>query len=81
MTNKRNNLWRLFRRTKNEYLKIMYKQQQVACRLTSLNYKVNKVRSLYKIEIQKNSLNMRIKQWEEKNPPIFFKRYIYINCR
>ena len=57
----------------------MYKQQQVACRLTSLNYKVNKVRSLYKNRNTKKFFKYENKAMGRKKTPNFFEKiYIYI---
>ena len=49
----------------------MFKQQQVACRLALQNYNINIIRFLRNKRNKKMSLNMGIKQWEEKNL-IFF---------
>ena len=54
MINRKNNLWRLFRRTKYEDLKIRYKQQWIACCLALQNYNVNKVKFLCKNRNTKN---------------------------
>ena len=59
MINRKNNLWRLFKRTNNEHLKIRYKQQRIACCLALQNFTMLiKLNFYVKAEIQKISLTM-----------------------
>ena len=73
MINRKNNLWRLFRRTKNEDLKIRYKEQLIACSLALQNYIVNKVKFLCKNRNKKNLFKYVNKTMGREKPPIPLK--------
>ena len=74
MINRKNNLWRLFLRTKNEGLKIRYKKQQrIACCLALQNCNVNKVKFLCKNRNTKNFFKYMNKTMGSEKPPILLK--------
>ena len=73
MINRKNNLWRLFKRTNNEHLKIRYKQQRIACCLALQITILIKLNFYVKAEIQKNFFNYVNKTMGREKPPILIK--------
>ena len=79
MINRKSNLWRLFRSTKIEDLKMRYKQQRIACCLVLQNYNINKVKFLCKNKNIKNFFKYVNKTMGREKPPILLKdEYIRI---